>query len=146
MITSAAHQETKKPGEGATSSGLGSINPSSKEAEMNDCTHSSIHASMPNFTIAELITVVTATRRMMDSLEAIASMPRCAGSDAVSAFLDADYNRLGERLDAAARELAQRQPVTGDEIEDRIFAITSLAAAHRMPLPEFLYHFQTSGQ
>lgn len=113
---------------------------------MNMRTNSTISDSMQNLTVYELATFATATRRMMDALEAIGSMPRCAGSDAVAELLDGEFDRLSDRLEAAASELAQRRPATDEETEERNFCLASLAAAHRMTPPEFLAQFQAGGQ
>ncbi len=113
---------------------------------MNNRTFSTISATMQNLSVEELVTLTTAKRRLMDALEAIGSMPRCTGSDAVAELLDAEFDRLGERLEAAASELAQRQPATDEETEERNFCLASLAAVHRMTIPELVEHFQTGGQ
>lgn len=113
---------------------------------MNMRTNSTISDIMQNLTVGELVAFTTAKRRLMDALDGISSMPRCAVSAAVSELLDAEYDRLGERLEAAAAELARREPATGDEIEERVFALTSLAAAHRMTLPEFLEQFHEASE
>jgi len=137
--------KTKGPATAPTVPSHGPLNPTQGN-DMNMRTNSTISDSMQNLTVGELVTFTTATRRLMDALDGISSMPRCVGSGAVSELLDAEYDRLGERLEAAAGELARRQPATSDEIEERVFALTSLAAAHRMTLPEFLEQFQEEGE
>lgn len=132
----------KKPGEAATSSRLGPTNTSQKDFGMNATENSSIHTEVQNLTIVELSTLSIATRRMLETLEAITSVPRCRDSAPVSALLDDELDRLGARLDLIALEIIKRAPANESEKTERYFALTLAASANRMTLDEFIEFHQ----
>lgn len=109
---------------------------------MNATENSSIPTEVQNLTIVELSTLSIATRRMLENLEAITSVPRCRDSAPVSALLDDELDRLGARLDLIALEIIKRAPANESEKTERYFALTLAASANRMTLDEFIEFHQ----
>lgn len=109
---------------------------------MNSSENSTILAGVQNMSISELSAFSASMRRMLETMESIASLPNCHRSDVISELLDEEMDRFGQSLDMAAAELAQRVPSDDEEAEERTFGLTALACAVRMSLEDFVGQYQ----
>lgn len=109
---------------------------------MNNTENNTILAGVQNMSISELSAFSASMRRMLETTESIASLPRCQHSEVISEIFDEEMDRFGQTLDIASAELARRVPTDDEESEERGFALTALACAVRMSLEDFVAQFQ----
>lgn len=114
---------------------------------MNSTETNTIRNEVQNLSINELASLSSATRRVLETLEAVTFIPRCQESESLTNLLDDQLDRLGEYLDVIAAEMIERVPANEGDESERHFSLMHSACASRMTFQEFLeFHKSESGE